>query len=332
MHVTVCVCTRNRGDSVVTTLRSILACNYADFDVVVVDQSLADDTETAVREIEAAAGRITYVRSASRGSSAAHNIAIAYASGPLLAFTDDDCAVAVDWLTRLVDYFRTYPEAGLICGPVYPAPHDQTAGFIPTAEFPRLKTIVSPWTNWRERGIGANMALRRKTLEEVGPFDEALGTGGPLYASLDRDMTYRVLRAGYTVLDVPDAAVTHYGFRTWQEGRLMMRRVGIGIGATYMKHLLLGDLAVLPTLLIVWVRCIHWRRALLLRPHSGIACFLYYALGMALSLRYPKDPRTRTYKLPSQSWEKPQVRNLGRLPACRMQHDSNGPSIRDCIG
>lgn len=298
MHVTVCVCTRDRGDTIVTALRSILASTYEDFDIVIVDQSAADDISDAVRTLMsevAPSVSITYMRSSSRGSSAAHNIAIAHARGPLLAFTDDDCEVTATWIMRLVGYFSAYPEAGLIYGPVLPGPHDPSAGFIPTAHMPRLKRIVSPWMKWRDCGIGANMALRKQTLEKVGPFDEVLGSGGRLYASLDRDMTYRVLRAGYAVLNVPDACVIHYGFRAWQEGQPMMRRVGIGIGATYMKHLLLGDLAVLPTLLIDWVRCLDWRRVLLLRSHSGAARFVAYAYGMCLSWTYAKDPSTSTY-------------------------------------
>lgn len=295
MHVTVCVCTRNRGTSVVGTLHSILASTYDDYDIVVVDQSDGDETEHAVRRVDIGAKQCLYLRSDTRGSSAGHNVAITHATGPLLAFTDDDCAVSPGWLTALVDFFRRYPDAGLIFGQVDPAPYDPHAGFIPTCEVPRLRRVSSPWMKWREHGIGANMALRAAVLAAVGPFDEILGSGGRLYANLDGDMAYRVLRAGYSVLDIPDAHVTHYGFRPWVQGGPMMRRVGIGVGAAYMKHLLLGDLAVLPTLLIEWLRCIRWPRLLLLRPRSGLGRFLGYTRGMCLSLTYPKDRSTRTF-------------------------------------
>ncbi len=320
MHVTVCVCTRDRGDSVLTALRSILASDYEDFDIVVVDQSTGDDTADAVSAIMSDGTQntsITYLRSYSRGSSVAHNVAIAHARGPLLAFTDDDCVVTASWLTRLVAYFQDYPEVGLIYGSVLPGPHDPSAGFIPTAYMPRLKCITSPWMKWRESGIGANMALRRKTLEHVGPFDEALGAGGRLYACLDGDMTYRVLHAGYAVLNVPDADVIHYGFRPWQEGQPMMRRVGIGVGATYMKHLLLGDVAVLPTLFIEWMRCLDWRRVLFLRPHSGVARFIAYAHGMRLSWTYAKDPVTRTYIPPNEGQAVADMSTVDRAHATR---------------
>lgn len=295
VHVTVCVCTRNRGASIARALRSILASTYEEYDIVVVDQSDGDDTEDAVRHIDTGSKRCHYLRSDTRGSSAGHNVAVAHAVGPLLAFTDDDCAVSPDWLASLVDHFRRYPDVGLIFGQVGPGPHDARAGFIPTCEVPRLRRVSSPWMKWRERGIGANMALPAAVLERVGPFDEILGSGGRLYANLDGDMAYRVLRAGYPVLNIPDARVIHYGFRPWEQGSPMMRRVGIGVGATYMKHLLLGDIAVVPTLLIEWLRCISWQRLALLRPRSGVGRFLGYTRGMFLSFTYPKDRSTRTF-------------------------------------
>src|SRR6516162_6518530 len=97
MHVTVCIATRNRGSSVADTLRSLGASRYRDFDTVIVDQSVDDTTEQAVR-LCADDLAITYVRSASAGLSHARNLCIEHASGPIVAFTDDDCEVGEDWL------------------------------------------------------------------------------------------------------------------------------------------------------------------------------------------------------------------------------------------
>lgn len=295
MHVTVCICTRDRGDGIVGAVRSVLASSYSDFDVIVVDQSVSGETEAAMSRIVTDSARCRYLRSQTRGSSAAHNVAVSHAAGPILAFTDDDCVVAPDWLETLVRYFASEPRVGAIFGVVDAGAHDRSAGFIPTCAVPRARRVSSPWMKWREHGIGANMALRAEALAAAGPFDEMLGSGGTLYASLDRDMAYRILRAGYTVMDVPDARVVHFGFRTWAQGRPMMRRVGVGIGATYMKHLLLGDTAVLPTLFVEWFRCVRWRRALTLRSRCGVACALGYLHGIALSFVYPRDRATRTY-------------------------------------
>jgi glycosyltransferase involved in cell wall biosynthesis len=273
-----------------------VASSYTDWDAVIVDQSHTDATESCV---QALTQNFRYITSTTSGSSAARNLALAHAQGPLVAYTDDDCEVSPEWLERLVEYYRRYPESGLIYGAVHAGPHDPRAGFIPTAPITRFRRIAAPRSKWRERGIGANMAGPLEALRQVGGFDEALGSGGPLRANLDGDLTYRMLKAGYVVLNVPDAVVIHHGFRTWQQGRQLMRGVGIGVGATYMKHVRLGDPAAVLTFLIEWLRCISWGRLLTLRPHVGLRRFFGYGMGVILSFRYPIDPRTRVYIAPS---------------------------------
>src|SRR5712692_10762341 len=110
MHVTVCISTRNRGASIVATLRQLAASQYDDFDVVIVDQSTTDATAQAASEFVGDDARFTYLRTATCGSSVARNIAVEHARGPLLAFTDDDCEPSLDWLPLLVRHFVEHPE------------------------------------------------------------------------------------------------------------------------------------------------------------------------------------------------------------------------------
>jgi glycosyltransferase involved in cell wall biosynthesis len=294
-HITICIPTKGRGASIAGTITSLQAMSYESFDVVIVDQSADDATARAVEALIGNDARFKYIHSATAGSSVARNLAVARATGPLIAFTDDDCDVPPDWLARIAAHFAADPALGQICGEVLPAHDDLTLGFIPTYYVPIQRRIASPWLKWREGGIGANMAFRLDVLRAVGPFDEVLGAGGPLYACLDGDMTYRVLAAGYAVLNVSDVYVVHRGFRTWQEGRRMIRRTAIGVAAAYVKPLRMGDLAVLPTLLLEWLRTISWKRLLLLRRYSGIARFVYFGYGILLSFRYRIDRHRRVY-------------------------------------
>jgi hypothetical protein len=278
------------------TLRSLLASTYVDWDAVIVDQSRATTTGQAVRALIGDDPRFRYLLSPTTGASAARNLALAQARGPLVAFTDDDCEVFPDWLSRLVGYYQRYPETGLLYGAVLAGPHDPAAGFIPTCRISRVRRIETAGLTWREQGIGANMAGPLAVLRAVGGFDEMLGSGAPLRANLDGDLTLRVRKAGYVVLHVPDAVVIHHGFRSWQQGQKLMRGVGIGVGATYMKHVRMGDPGAVSTFLLEWLRCISWARLLMLRPRAGLGCFLGYGMGAVLSFRYPIDPPTRLYR------------------------------------
>lgn len=296
MHITVCIATRNRGPSIATTLRSLAASDYDDFDVIIVDQSTTDETAQAVREVTASDARFTYIRSQSVGLSVARNIGIAHARGGIIACTDDDCEVIPEWLSLLVGYFSQYPAVGEICGEVRAAPYDYLAGYIPMFKVRALEVISSPWVKWRARGIGANMAFRCEVLDKVGPFDEVLGAGGPLYSCEDGDMTYRVLKAGYSVLNAPDAYVIHSGFRTWAEAQPVMRHALLSVSACCMKHIRLGDLAMVPTFFYIWFgRCLSWKNLFLLRKNPGIGRFLSYGWGIVLGFRYRIDRRRRVF-------------------------------------
>lgn len=304
MHVTVGICTRDRADSLARALRSIAASEYREYDVLIVDQSRSSETYAAICDLRARLPefpQLTYIRSVTTGSSAAHNIAVRYATGDIIAFTDDDCEVAPQWLGQFVSYFDTHPHVAQISGAVLAGSHDLMQGFIPTYYVDEERQVASPWLKWREGGIGANMAFRLDALRSVGLFDEMLGTGAPLHSCLDGDMTYRMLRAGYTIASVPSICVTHHGFRTWEEGRTLMRRCSIGVAAAYTKYVRLGDMAVLPTLIFEWIRCISWSRLLLLQRRAGVRRFLAFTQGIILSFRYTIDPDKRIYHLVPES-------------------------------
>jgi len=90
------------------------------------------------------------------------------------------------------------------------------------------------------RGIGAGMAARRAEAVTLGGFDEMLGPGAPFPACEDGDLAVRALLAGFQVYETAKTSVTHFGFRTWAEGRELSRRDWLGIGAAYVKPLKCG--------------------------------------------------------------------------------------------
>ncbi|MGI9173748.1 MAG: glycosyltransferase [Rhodothermales bacterium] len=56
---------------------------------------------------------LTLHRQANAGPASARNRGASLAQGPYLAFTDDDCAPAPDWLARLAERFEDAPRAML---------------------------------------------------------------------------------------------------------------------------------------------------------------------------------------------------------------------------
>jgi GT2 family glycosyltransferase len=181
------------------------------------------------------------VRDTKPGASRARNIGAREAAGEFVAFIDDDCEADPRWLASLVKSFDANPAAGVACGAVVPAPSDPREGFIVGFVPSKPRRLTGRLGKLLDTGISANMAFRRSAFEAIGGFDEMLGPGAYFVAMEDQEASYRVLRAGYALLHVPDARVIHYGFRDWASGGRLIRRTYVAIAAAYMKHLRMGD-------------------------------------------------------------------------------------------
>jgi GT2 family glycosyltransferase len=115
--------------------------------------------------------------------------------------------------------------------------HDRAAGYVPAYLRQAPFLARSPRDKWRIEGMGACMAIRRSTWESLGGFDERLGPGADFPAAGEGDFAYRALRSGWWIYDTPAIEVLHHGFRTADEGRVLLVRYAHGTGAMMIKHL-----------------------------------------------------------------------------------------------
>jgi glycosyltransferase involved in cell wall biosynthesis len=295
-RVSVTVPTRGRPQHIHGCVASILACVGPAFEVIVVDQSDDGLTEAALRPL-AGDSRLRYLRSGTRGVCAARNVGIGESRGNILVCTDDDCRARPDWLARLVERFDREPQAAVLCGKVYVPQEVAGTGYAVSyaAQADEL-TIES-----MRRGsfpVTANLAFRSETVERVGRFDEALGSGGPLRSGGEPDFLLRVLRSGLRIFDAPDAEVAHLGVRVGREAPELMRRYLFGTGAAMAKHARLGD----PwgwQLLGTYVKYFSRQAARNLlrtgRPR-GAEEAVALVVGALASFRFRVDARSRLYE------------------------------------
>jgi glycosyltransferase involved in cell wall biosynthesis len=237
--ITALVCTRNRGDSITATLASILAGTHPHFELIVVDQSVTDETECAVAPFLNDA-RLRYIRSQTQGVSRARNLGLQEARSEVVVLTDDDCVAPPHWLETMEEAFAAHPNVAVAFCNVDPAPYDRQAGFIPAYQRTGSKLLSNISEKCAARGIGAGSAVRREAVLSLGGFDEMLGPGADFPACEDGDMAVRALLCGYEVYETDAVALIHAGFRTWEQGRLLARRDWVGIGAAYTKPLKCG--------------------------------------------------------------------------------------------
>src|SRR5437764_3111217 len=119
------------------------------------------------------------------------------ARGELIAFTDDDCRPAPDWLGRLVETALEYPGA-IVQGTTRPDPRDRAAFASPHI---RTISVEAPGRDTQT----CNILYERALLERIGGFDERF----PAAAGEDIDLALRAQAAGAVLVGAPDAIVYH---------------------------------------------------------------------------------------------------------------------------
>ncbi len=236
--ISVLVCTRNRPDDIEYALKAILANQYPDFDVVIVDQSEDNETRDRIAGVPGAAERVTYIHTTIKGKSNAINHGVTECTGDILALTDDDCEPPKNWLSRIAASFAKHSDVGIIYGQVH-EPED-----LPDedAHVPCLYFFKGRYLKKGEfYGMGANMSVRKNLIQLANGFDALLGPGGKFSAAEEPDFMYRAQRAGVRVYVDHKIVLVHKAWRNTKEWQTVLRAYGLGDAAFYMKHARCGD-------------------------------------------------------------------------------------------
>jgi GT2 family glycosyltransferase len=235
--ISVAVCTRNRASQLERCLRSMMTMDRdVEWQLVVVDNGSCDDTK-AVIERAAKWLPVTYVWEGKRGLSQARNRAIAASRYSLIAFTDDDCLPAQDWLIAVIRSFACDPALAILGGRVEPAGAGDPSV---ASRVHRHSERVSTAEQMIALMIGCNMSFRRDVFDTVGLFDAALGKGTAVGSAEDIDLMYRALREGLKLAYSPDVMVYHaHGRNTATDIESVSRDYVRGRGAFYWKFI--GD-------------------------------------------------------------------------------------------
>ncbi len=188
VRVSVVMPVYNAQDYVEAAIRSALASELQELEVIVVDDGSTDHSMAIVAGI--ADPRVVIVRlRANGGASRPRNVGIARARAPYVAFLDADDLLKKDKLSASVDLLDRHPEVGFAFGNFEDI--DQDGNVIrPSAipAFPKFRALAtqSLGDDWFlipqqllarallfENFIGTSgVMLRRHLLTEIGPFNE----------------------------------------------------------------------------------------------------------------------------------------------------------------
>lgn len=234
--VSLVICTRNRAAFLRPMLDSLEALERGDLlEIVFVDNGSTDGTAEVLRERHAVSRLPTRIVIEPRpGLSNARNAGIRASRGPIVAFTDDDCYPAADFISAIARIFREQP-VDILGGPLIL--HDPADHWVSTTVRLDPRTMAPGSVVPPGEISGGCMAFRRSVFASAGLFDPELGAGTE-FPIEDAEMVARACLRGHAAGFYPDPVIRHHHRRKQAEGEALMRRFAIGRGAFWAKMLL----------------------------------------------------------------------------------------------
>jgi glycosyltransferase involved in cell wall biosynthesis len=258
----VIICTRDRANRLGACLDAVLALDYPEYEVIVVDN--APQTDAVARLVHdrshpprgssdgspsGATRAIRRVLEPVPGLSWARNAGLAAASGKIIAFLDDDERPDRYWLAELARGFTAAPAVAGVSGLVLPAVldtpaqvwfeefggHSKGRGFTGDVFDAASHARQHPLYPLPPFGVGASMAFDRQALRAIGGFDVALGAGTPARAGEDTAAIADLMLSGATFVYWPGSVTWHDHRRDFTELARQLDGYGSGLTAFYTR-------------------------------------------------------------------------------------------------
>ena len=215
----------NTKDILLECIQNLKKCGYENLEIIVVDNGSSDGLYEAVvkhyPEVKA-------IKSSNVGLAAGSNIGFENSTGEYLLYLGSDAFPEKDTISGLVGYLEKNQNVGAAtCKLVtrdnnvdmdahrgFPTPWAALTHFSKLNRiFPKSKIFNQYFIGWKDLNVPHEidlcishfMMIPRKTLEEVGQWDEDFFVYGE-----DVDMCYRIKQAGYKIMYLPQWKAIHY--------------------------------------------------------------------------------------------------------------------------
>jgi len=211
--ISVVIPTFNRSALLRHALKNLLEqdASGCSVEIIVVDNNSTDDTRDVVEWLARSSGaRVVYLKEERQGNSYAKNTGIQRASGPIIAFTDDDVRVANDWIRAIMETFAAYPGISFIGGKVLPAWDSDEPTWLTREGWAPLGAVDYGPEPFEISGpdprslLAGNLAVRRAAFDRAGLFAPNLQrVKGGIGSLEDHELVTRFCRAGERGMYVP---------------------------------------------------------------------------------------------------------------------------------
>lgn len=209
--VSVVIPTINRTAVLVDTLRDMLAQDFDDYEILIVDQSDEVNEEVLGMARQSQSSRVRYFHATNfKGLPQARNFGWRNADKDVVLYVDDDIRCDPN-LVRV--HYETHIRTGatMVAGGI-----DEAKGNHPTNAEPgsfnwwtctAIRNFDVRRPGWCLHAPGGNFSVRRTTIAEIGGLDEILAVGAALYE--ESELALRHHGSGHKTWFEPDARVLH---------------------------------------------------------------------------------------------------------------------------
>lgn len=257
------ICTYNNAALLDRTLAAIAQQKVspdAEWRVLVVDNNCTDHTQEIIKEYQALnrIPRLSVVVETKQGLTAARHCGVRATTGDWIAFVDDDCFLAEDWVEQGLRFAAAHPDCGAFGGQVIldwetpPAKYVLKYGY----SFAQQKGKTPQKKNCL---VGAGMVLNRTALVRTGWVDRPLiqdRIGNQLISGGDAEMALRIYGAGYELWYTPDCKLNHF-IPTKRTSQKYLVDINYGLGTSQV----LGDSLLWKGSYKAWLLAAAWDAA-----------------------------------------------------------------------
>jgi glycosyltransferase involved in cell wall biosynthesis len=198
--ISVLICSKGRSiDEVFPHLIQIKEnLNYSKSEVILVD----GNEDQALKNVAAAIG-LNYVFEPRDGIATARNSGIEASRGDVIAFTDDDCIIEVDWAKRIAQHFINDREldglGGVDLTPKTASPLQKVMGIVDDLS---RNSGRGHWAAYRMKNC--NCAYRKASIVKYGKYDPSFMRAGE-----DYELNLRLYECGCN-LDFDNSLVVYH--------------------------------------------------------------------------------------------------------------------------
>jgi glycosyltransferase involved in cell wall biosynthesis len=179
----------NGADYIGQAIESVLAQDYPDFEIVIVDDGSTDNTRQVIQGYPDE--RIRYFRQENGGVSSARNFGIRNAAGRFIMPLDADDMMAPAFITKHLEEFERHPDADLVYSDVLLIDQaGQPIKVLKAPEYRDRRHLIRDLFRAGHPIVPFRLGIRRSVFDRIGFYDETLLVGE------DYDMIRRLVKAG----------------------------------------------------------------------------------------------------------------------------------------